>query len=429
MIVAMRSWRRLAGVQGGPGAEDAGPGGRNARDGRRLTILINVALAVLAVGGGFWAFQVVHGGSQTAAADANQRTRMVPVTAGAVSQTVSASGSVASASTATANFVTSGTVTELDVKVGDPVTKGQVLAKVDATAVQAQLDTAKANRSAAYAAQTRAKDANADAATLASASAEVTSAEAAVTTAQQAVDGTVLVAPIAGTVTAVNGAVGSSSSSSSSGNSGASATGNSAAQNSSSSSSSSSGFIALADLTKMQVNAGFAEADATKLKAGQVADVTWSALTGARATGKVATIAPTATTSDNVNSYAVVISLDTLPAGVRIGQSTTAVVTVAEADNVLRIPAAALRTAGGQRAVEVSLNGQIELRTVEVGVQGNDFVEITSGLNEGDVVVITTTVSTSTTGPNGRTGNLPGGGGFFGGNGGAGAGARRGGGN
>jgi macrolide-specific efflux system membrane fusion protein len=162
----------------------------------------------------------------------------------------------------------------------------------------------------------------------------------------------------------------------------------------------------------MQINASFAEADATKLKVGQVTNVSWSALTGARATGKVATIAPTATTSNNVNSYAVVISLDSLPTGVRIGQSTTAVVTIAEAGNVLRIPTAALRTGGGQRSVEVSVNGHTEFRTVEVGVQGNDFVEITSGLNQGDIVVVTTTVNTTT------NNGFPGG--FFGGNGGAG---------
>ncbi len=408
---------------------------------RRPAILINAALAVLAVAGGLLAVQIVRGGASAAATDGTTRTRMVPATMGAVTQTVSATGSVASAVTAAANFATAGTVTELDVKVGDPVTKGQVLAKVDATAAQAALNTAKANRSAAYAAQTRAQDAGSDAATLASASAQVTSAEAAVTTAQQTVNGTVLTAPIAGTVTAVNGAVGSSSgsgsgsgsgSSGSTGNSGgnSSGTGGTGAANStgtsSSSSPTSSGFIALADLTKMQINASFAEADATKLKVGQVTNVTWSALTGARATGKIATIAPTATTANNVNSYAVVISLDNLPDGVRIGQSTTAVVTIAEADNVLRIPTAALRTAGGQRTVEVSANGKTEFRTVEVGIQGNDFVEITSGLNEGDVVVITTTVSPSTGTNNGFPG---GGGGFFGGNGGAGNGAVRRGGN
>jgi macrolide-specific efflux system membrane fusion protein len=369
---------------------------------RRPTLLINAALAVLAVAGGFWGYQIVHGeATASAASNTSTRSRIVTVTEGTVTSTASASGTVASASTATANFVTSGVVTEINVKVGDVVTKGQVLAKVDSTAVEAQLDTAKANRAAAYAAQARAKSAGADAATLASASAQVTSAEAAVTTAQQAVDGTVLTAPIAGTVTVVNGAVGSSSGSTSSSNS-----------SSNSNSSSSSAFIQLADLTKMQVNAGYAEADATKLKAGQSVNVTWSALSGARATGKVTTIAPTATTTNNVNTYAVVISLDTLPSGVRIGQSVTAVVTVAEAQNVIRVPTTALRSAGGQYTVQVSVNGQTQPRTVEVGVQGNQYVEIISGLTVGEQIVITTTTSSSTTNnqfPGG--GNFPGGGG------------------
>ena len=165
----------------------------------------------------------------------------------------------------------------------------------------------------------------------------------------------------------------------------------------------------------MQVNASYAEADATKLKAGQTVNVSWSALTGARATGKVATIAPTATTANNVNTYAVVISLDTLPTGVRVGQSVTAVVTIAEAQNVVRVPTNAVRSVGGQHIVQVSVNGQTQPRTVEVGVQGNQYVEITSGLKVGENISITTTTSSSTT-----TNQFPGGGNFPGGGGGLG---------
>jgi macrolide-specific efflux system membrane fusion protein len=371
--------------------------------------LINAALVVVAVGGGIWAYQIVSGPAAAEASQATTRTRAVVVTQGTVSQTVSASGSVASAATANANFTTSGTVTEVGVKVGDVVAKGQVLAKVDATAAQASLNTAKANLTAAKAALTRAENNSADDATITSAEAQVASAQASVTSAQTTVNGTVLTAPIAGTVTAVNGAVGSSSSSSGSSSGGATgATG--------STSSSSSGFIQLADLTKLQINASFAEADATKLKAGQAAEISWSALSGTRATGKVSTISPTATTSNNVNSYAVVIGLETLPEGVRLGQSTTAVVTIAEAQNAIRIPTAALRTAGGQRTVQVQVNGQVETRTVEVGITGGSFVEIKSGLKAGEQVVITTTTTNSTTGTN--TGQFPGGGGGFTGGGG-----------
>src|SRR4051812_43760628 len=108
---------------------------------RRPTVLINAALAVLAVAGGFWAYQIVTGTSSAAAATTT-RTRVVPVTQGDVSQTVSATATVASSATSAANFVTSGTVTEIDVHVGDVVTKGQLLAKVDPTSAQSALDTA-----------------------------------------------------------------------------------------------------------------------------------------------------------------------------------------------------------------------------------------------------------------------------------------------
>ncbi|MFG2038874.1 efflux RND transporter periplasmic adaptor subunit [Dactylosporangium sp. NPDC048998] len=375
--------------------------------------LVNTVLVLAAAGGAFWAYQIISGPAASAdTGTTTTRTRIVSVTQGTVSQTVSASGSVASASTANANFTTSGTVTEVDVKVGDVVTKGQTLAKVDPTAAQAALDTAKANLNAAKAALTRDQNNSADDATITSAEAQVATAQANVTSAQATVNGTVLTAPIAGTVTAVNGAVGSSSSGSSSSGGGGGSNGSSGAG---SGSGSGSGFIQLADLSTMQIDASFAEADATKLKAGQTADITWSALSGTRATGKVSTISPTATTSNNVNSYAVVITLDSLPAGVRLGQSTTAVVTVAEAQNVLRIPSTALRTAGGQRTVTVQVNGQNEDRQVEVGITGGGFVEVKSGLQAGDQVVITTTTSTSTSGPNIQQfpggGNFPGGGG------------------
>jgi macrolide-specific efflux system membrane fusion protein len=161
------------------------------------------------------------------------------------------------------------------------------------------------------------------------------------------------------------------------------------------------------------VSAYFAEADATRLKAGQPATVVWSALANARETGKVASISPTATTQNNVNSYAVLTSLDALPDGVRLGQTTSVTVTVGEADNVLRLPSTAVRSAGGRFLVQVvSDTGQTQPVVVQVGVQGDTFDEITSGLTEGQRVVVPRT----STGTNPNNGLFPGGG-FFGGGG------------
>jgi macrolide-specific efflux system membrane fusion protein len=363
---------------------------------QRPVFIVNSVLGLLALGGGIWAFQSVT--SDPAAAAASGQERLVAVTQGEVSATVSATGSVQSASTASATFTTSGTVTEIRVKVGDTVEKDQILAKVDATEARAQLATAENNLAAARDSLDRAESATpVDDDAVANAESAVTSAQSTRDEADRAVDGTVLRAPMAGTVTAVNGTLGGSSGGSGGANSGSTA-----------SSSSSSGFIQLADLSKMQVSASFAEADATKLKAGQTATLTWSALSGTQVSGKVATIAPTASTANNVNTYAVLMSMDEVPAGARIGQTVTAAVTVANVTDVIRVPTAAVRTAGGQRTVTVSANGTTEIRRVEVGVEGDSFVEITSGLAVGEQVAIVSQAASTNT--NQFPGNFPGGG-------------------
>jgi putative ABC transport system ATP-binding protein len=104
----------------------------------------------------------------------------------------------------------------------------------------------------------------------------------------------------------------------------------------------------------------------------------------------VSTIAPTASTTNNVNTYAVVLTLDSVPAGARIGQTVTAVVTVADVTDALRVPTAAVRTAGGRHTVTVSTNGTTEARQVDIGVEGDSFTEIKSGLTVGEQVVIET---------------------------------------
>jgi macrolide-specific efflux system membrane fusion protein len=89
----------------------------------------------------------------------------VPVQLGTVSKTVSADGGIASATTASANFVTSGTVSEIDVTVGQAVQKGQALAKVDPTASQRGLDAAQADLDAANDSLSRASAAGSDTST------------------------------------------------------------------------------------------------------------------------------------------------------------------------------------------------------------------------------------------------------------------------
>jgi len=380
---------------------------------RRPSVAVNAALVLALVAGASWAYETVSGPDTGNAAAASVRS--VPVQQGTVTASVTADGSLESASSASASFETGGTVTSISVKVGDKVTKGQVLAKVDPAAAKRTLAAAEADLDAAQDAVDRAEDAGSD---TSSAENEVTQAELAVTEAEAAVTGTTLKAPMAGTVVAVNGTLGSSSSGSSSSSSssssgGGSATGggSSATGSSSSSSSSSSGFIDLADLGKLQVTAAFAEADATKLKEKQAATVTWNALSGTEQSAKVVAVDPQATTANNVVTYGVTLSLDKVPTGAKPGQTVSVSVVTGEVADAIYVNAAALTTVGNRHTVTVLANGVQEVRAVEIGLEGDQATQITSGLTAGEQVVITT--ASTTTGS--TTGGFPGGGGLQGG--------------
>ncbi|MFD0973781.1 efflux RND transporter periplasmic adaptor subunit [Plantactinospora endophytica] len=373
-------------------------------------LIVNVILALAVAGAATWAYTSLR--TAEAAEPDSGGSRTVAAAQGTVTATVSAAGSVRSASTATATFATSGTVTAIRVQVGDKVTKGQALAVVDDTAARRQLDAARANLDAAQAALDRAQDADGD---TSEAEAQVDQAELDVDEAEDAVAGTTLKAPMAGTVTAVNGTVGGSASgnggtgSNNNTNGGGNAPGGTSNSGGDTGSGSAAGFIEIADLTRLEVSASIAEADATKLKTGQTGTVTWNALPEARSTAKLAAVDPNATTANNIVTYGVTFTLDDLPDGVRAGQSVNVSVTVGQAANVVYVNSAAVTSAGNRHTVTVMENGQRTVRAVEVGLEGDNTTEITSGLTAGEQVLINTPSNSSNQGTS-PGGGFPGGG-------------------
>ncbi|MFJ7210587.1 efflux RND transporter periplasmic adaptor subunit [Amycolatopsis sp. NPDC098790] len=394
--------------------------------------VINGALVVLLAGAGFGIYQAFSPEPNTAQA----QTRSTQVRRATVTETISAAGTLASSYTGAANFSTAGKVTSIDVKVGDVVSAGQKLATIDSTQAAKQLQVAKANLAVAQDSLDSAEDAEDTPATgqnsqnstqaansVTSAQAKLDQAQLDVQTAQEALDNTTLYAPGAGTVTAVNGTVGqqsssgSASSSQSSSSSSGSGQGGQGSSNStaSSSSSSSSGFITITNMTGLVVNTSVAEIDVSKVKTGQKATVTLNALPDKPVQATVSSINLTPTTSGSVVSYGAQLALTDPPDGLRPGQSASVVITVAEAQNALSVPAAAVTTAGTTNVVTVQENGQNVPRQVQVGIRGESTVQITSGLTEGENVVLSG-ASTGTTGGTGRTGTGTGGtGGFPGG--------------
>lgn len=392
---------------------------------RTRTWVVNGVLVVLLGGAAFGIYQAFSPASSTAQA----QTRTTPVRRANVSQTVSAAGTIASTYTGAANFTTSGKVTSIDVKVGDVVSAGQKLATIDSSQASKQLQVAKANLAVAEDNLTTAEDNPPANQTATQAQSSTTSLQAKVDQAQLDVDNaesalaaTTLTAPGAGTVTAINGTLGqqtgsgsnSSNSSAAASSSSSSGSGSGGQSGQQSSSSSSTGFIDITDMGSLVVNTSVAEIDVSKVKTGQKATVTLNATPDQPLQATVSSIDLTPTTSSNVVSYGAKLTLANPPSGLRPGQSASVVITVAEADGVLSVPAAAVRTSGATNVVTVEQNGQPVSRQVEVGVRGESTVEIKSGLNEGDSVVLTAASPTTSSGSNGqqRTGGL---GGFGGG--------------
>ena len=263
-----------------------------------------------------------------------------------------------------------------------------------------------------------------------SAQAQVDSAQANLATAQKNEANAVLTAPRDGTITAVNGLVGQtvsagSTTSASTGTSASAASGNS-------SSSSSSAFITLDDTSSLQVVAGFAEVDASKVQVGQPATITLNALPNQSIPGQVTKVDVNSTVVSNVVTYNVTTTLTNAPTGVKPGMTASVSVVVGEQSNVLELPTADISTRGGQSTVTLLRAGKQITQVVTTGLVGDQTTEITSGVNQGDVVVAPSVSISSTgagTGTNRTGGGIGGGGGvFFGGGGGGGGGGLGGGG-
>src|SRR5580765_1918764 len=104
---------------------------------RRIVIIV-IVLAVLG-GGGFF----VHRRLTAASANPTANLQTTTVATGTLVASVAASGSLASPQTGSVTWQVNGTVGQVNVKVGDVVTAGQVLMqvdmnKLDTSVVQAQ---------------------------------------------------------------------------------------------------------------------------------------------------------------------------------------------------------------------------------------------------------------------------------------------------
>jgi HlyD family secretion protein len=78
-----------------------------------------------------------------------------------------------------------------------------------------------------------------------------------------------------------------------------------------------------------------------------------------------------------------VLSFDEAPKELLVGQSANVRVTTGSKQDVLRVPSTAVRDVSGDNGTVLKGGAEAE---VELGLRGDQYTEIVSGLREGDTV-------------------------------------------
>jgi HlyD family secretion protein len=306
-----------------------------------------VVVLLAAAGGGYWYYRYTRAPQPPTVTTA-------VISRGDIVETVGATGTLQAVTTVQVGTQVSGTIQSLYADFNSLVKKGQVLARLDPSLFQTQIEQARANLVRAQADVERLRVALADAETklararelssrqliprteletaevnTRSAEAQIRSAEAQVRQAQASLNQnqvnlahTVITAPIDGLVISRNVDVG---------------------QTVAASMQAPTLFVLAADLTKMQVLANLDESDVGRIRPHQVVTFRVDAYPADTFRGTVSQVRLEPKVQQNVVTYATVIDVPNDELKLKPGMTATVNVEIARATNVLRIPNGALR--------------------------------------------------------------------------------------
>lgn len=228
--------------------------------------------------------------------------------------------------------------------------------------------------------------------------------QAQVDSAQRDVDNTVLRAPVAGTVSVINGVVGEYVQPSSGtsplapgvtapipGLSGATSSSSSTLGNPATGAARPGGtqFMVLDDVNTFQVVVPFEESDAAKVAPNQKVNVTFDAVPDLTRAGTVVSVAPAGSNISSVINYYVTVVLNETDPRLKSGQTAQARVITNEVEDVLTVPNSAVRKRGDQSTVTViDAGGTQQQVRFQPGLVGDDRTQVISGLREGQQVIL-----------------------------------------
>ncbi len=162
-------------------------------------------------------------------------------------------------------------------------------------------------------------------------------------------------------------------------------------------------FEIAADTTRMQVEASVDEADIGQVRDGQIVRFTVDSYPGETFAASVRQIRKAATETQNVVSYLVILDVDNKDGKLLPGMTANVEIITGIVRNVVRAPTTALRfrpktsdrpkgkvPPPGTPYVFVATTDPYrpERRLMKLGLQGEDFVEVRSGLNPGDKILV-----------------------------------------
>ncbi|MGE5296296.1 MAG: efflux RND transporter periplasmic adaptor subunit [Solirubrobacterales bacterium] len=154
------------------------------------------------------------------------------------------------------------------------------------------------------------------------------------------------------------------------------------------------------------------EASLDKVRSGLPAVVTVDALPGKKFLGTISRIAPLPNAQSmwmnpDLKVYTTDIGLETSDPDLRSGMSCKAEIIVEQYASVVYIPIQAVLRIDGQPTVFVVKDGAIQDRKIRTGLDNNSMIVVVSGLEEGEVVLMTPPLKAAALQPGER---IPGGG-------------------
>ena len=131
--------------------------------------------------------------------------------------------------------------------------------------------------------------------------------------------------------------------------------------------------MVIGDVSKLKFNLSIDELDIDKVSAGQQVKITCDAVEGEEFLGEITEISMEGTATDGVTTYDATVTIYN-PGNLKPSMNVDAVVVLQSVDNVLRIPAADVKTAMGKSYVFVKDDGKLD--GVTLHIKPMEFVAI-----------------------------------------------------